>query len=78
MSAEEDMLLGAGRLVDSVQNEFKNVFEKRPVLQELSGSTSATVMLREPVEQAVTTAVVTACSTGSLSMTVALVLPLSS
>ena len=56
MSAEEDMLLGAGRLVDSVQNEFKNVFEKRPVLQELSGSTSATVMLREPVEQAVTTA----------------------
>ena len=54
--AEEDMLMGAGRLVDSVQNEFKNVFEKRPVLQELSGSTSMAVMLREPVEKAVTTA----------------------
>jgi len=53
---EEDMLMGAGRLVDNVQNEFKNIFEKGPVLQELSGSRSSTVMLREPVEQAVTTA----------------------
>ena len=54
--AEEDVLIGAGRLIDNVQNEFKNIFEKRPVLQELSGSRSMTVMLREPVEQAVTTA----------------------
>ena len=54
--AEEDVLIGAGRLIDNVQNEFKNIFEKRPVLQILSGSRSSTVMLREPVEQAVTTA----------------------
>ena len=54
--AEEDVLIGAGRLIDNVQNEFKNIFEKRSVLQILSGSRSSTVMLREPVEQAVTTA----------------------
>ena len=33
--AEEDVLIGAGRLVDNVQNEFKNIFEKRPILREL-------------------------------------------
>jgi hypothetical protein len=54
--AEEDIIIGASRLVDNVQNEFKNIFEKGPVLQILSGSRSSTVMLREPVKQAVTTA----------------------
>ena len=29
--AEEDVLIGAGRLVDNVQNEFKNIFNKNTV-----------------------------------------------
>jgi len=33
--AEEDVLIGAGRLVDNVQNEFKNIFEKNIVRREL-------------------------------------------
>ena len=28
---EEDMIIGASRLVDNVQNEFKNIFEKRAI-----------------------------------------------
>ncbi len=33
--AEEDVLIGAGRLIDNVQNEFKNIFEKNAVRREL-------------------------------------------
>lgn len=36
--AEEDVLIGAGRLVDNVQNEFKNMFEKNTFRRELGGN----------------------------------------
>jgi len=36
--AEEDVLIGAGRLVDNVQNEFKNIFEKNTFRRELGGN----------------------------------------
>ncbi len=33
--AEEDVLIGAGRLIDNIQNEFKDVFEKDSVVDTL-------------------------------------------
>lgn len=35
--ADEDALIAAGRLVDNIQHEFKNVFEKDSVAQTLAG-----------------------------------------
>jgi len=50
--AEEDALIAAGRLIDNVQNEFKNVFEQSSITNTLARGSAPGVMERAPFDEA--------------------------
>jgi hypothetical protein len=50
--AEEDALIAAGRLIDNVQNEFKNVFEQSSITNTLARGAAPGVMERAPFDEA--------------------------
>ena len=50
--AEEDALIAAGRLIDNVQYEFKNVFEQSSITNTLARGSAPGVMERAPFDEA--------------------------
>jgi len=50
--AEEDALIAAGRLIDNVQNEFKNVFEQSSITYTLARGSAPGVLERAPFDEA--------------------------
>ncbi len=50
--AEEDALIAAGRLIDKVQYEFKNVFEQSSITNTLARGSAPGVMERAPFDEA--------------------------